>query len=234
METFLAITTFNQVEYTRKCLDSIRLAGIDADVIIFDDASTDDTLKLEATIVTKPKGRGLTDSWNMAYKWFRDSEYKYFFLFNNDILIPRGAIENMIEVLKYNIVVAPLTTRKGARGKQMVNSYHIIHGSDNPDNYQEVQDSLLPLNTVRISPFNGFAFGMNRDIIDFELPDGNLFDPKNINVGNEDELNSRIVAGGKSALLCTRAFIFHFKDVTFNYHKHKIHRDNLTYYRCLS
>jgi GT2 family glycosyltransferase len=51
-------------------------------------------------------------------------------------------------------------------------------------------------------------------------------------VGNEDELNDRILKAGHKPLLCLRAFIYHYKDKTFNRAKHKVDRENLQYYRC--
>lgn len=233
MDTLIAITTYNQIQFTVRCLYSILRAEVCADVVVFDDASTDGTDTIPGyKVITKPEGRGLTDSWNMAYRYFKNNGYEYFFLFNNDIIVPKGAIENMTAVLKDHAIVVPLTSKRGARGFQNVNSYHVVPNPEKPENYQKVQDSLFDKNPVPLKSFNGFAFAMNRNIIRYELPDGNLFDPANINVGNEDDLNARIVKAGGKAALCTKAFIYHFKDSTFRYQTHKVHRDNLKFYRC--
>ena len=52
-----------------------------------------------------------------------------------------------------------------------------------------------------------------RDILINELPDGNLFYPLNINVGNETELNMRFK--GKKCI-ALGAFIYHHKGITLN------------------
>ena len=61
--------------------------------------------------------------------------------------------------------------------------------------------------------FHGFLMCFTRDILRNELPDGNLFHPNNINIGNEIELNNRFI-GRKG--LALDAFIYHHKGITLN------------------
>ena len=42
----LAITTYNQSEYTKLCFDSLKNLEDDIDVLVIDDCSTDNTVKL--------------------------------------------------------------------------------------------------------------------------------------------------------------------------------------------
>ena len=72
------ITTYNQLEYTKLCVDSLnKVSDIDFDILIIDDCSTDGTQKWckdnNLKIIEKETGRGLTHTWNMGYKYFRDN-----------------------------------------------------------------------------------------------------------------------------------------------------------------
>lgn len=86
-----------------------------------------------------------------------------------------------------------------------------------PENYQAIQDAILKENktphAVEIPDhINGFFFCLNKDIKKYQLADGILFDPKNINTENEIELCRRIQ---EPKVVCIRSFIFHFKGVSF-------------------
>lgn len=67
-----------------------------ADIIIVDDDSTDGTasyfIKKGFHVMTKGSARGLTHSWNIAYRYAVSMEYKYVIFCNNDALVSTGAI----------------------------------------------------------------------------------------------------------------------------------------------
>ena len=52
-KTLLAITTYNQSDYTKLCLDSISKLNIDLDVLVIDDFSSDNTIELCSQYNTK-------------------------------------------------------------------------------------------------------------------------------------------------------------------------------------
>tara|TARA_E500000178_G_C16494913_1_gene519009 strand:- start:298 stop:555 length:258 start_codon:yes stop_codon:yes gene_type:complete len=63
--------------------------------------------------------------------------------------------------------------------------------------------------------FNGFFFMMNRNIINYQHSDNELFDPKYLMTKNEDEFNwSKLIPNDDFAALCKSSFIFHYKGVT--------------------
>ena len=77
------ITTYNKSEYAVSCIESIqKITDIDFDLVVVDDCSTDDTVELcrnmGVRVITKTTGCGLTDSWNIGYKLFKDSELPFF------------------------------------------------------------------------------------------------------------------------------------------------------------
>tara|TARA_R110001583_G_scaffold43557_2_gene138624 strand:- start:8224 stop:9009 length:786 start_codon:yes stop_codon:yes gene_type:complete len=232
-----AITTFNQSNITRLCLDSLKLITDEYDVIIVDDASTDDTIRLcvehNIKYITKETGLGLTDSWNKAYQYFKDNGYGYLIIANNDILVPDKALTEMANVLDYwpCSLVVPMSTIKGSGHNvvQAIDNYYGTNEYDNPDNYGMVQkhlfdiisretksNNLYKFDPIRMKHFNGFFFMMSRDICQYEREDGNLFDPKFINVKNEDEFNwANLIPNNDFPMLCKTAFVFHWKGVSF-------------------
>lgn len=222
MNTLLAITTANQWKYTVKALESIQFnVASDVKTIVYDDCSEDETIagtkSLGFKIVTKNKSHGLTHSWNLAYKDFKTSAAEFFIIANNDILIPKGAIEELCKVLQSNTIAGSLSSLKGVghQPNQACSHWHQMDLDEHdPLAVQEIQNHIQQTTTSegKIDFLNGFFFGFNRNIINYELPDGNLFDPKNRNVGNEDDINERIP--GKKAV-ALKSFIFHFKGVSF-------------------
>jgi len=239
-ELLIAATTYNQSKYTKLFYGSLQLLDNSLfDLLIVDDASSDDTVEWckenNINVITKDVGNGLTDSWNTAYKYFKDNDYKYFAIANNDILIPEGALKEMCNVLDKwpSTLVVPLSTADGC-GHNKIQSIHHAAGNtdpsrDDPKNYQAVQDSLLHLKKQvtdannlyimdphRIKMFNGFFFMMSHEICKYERSDGNLFDPKFVNVKNEDMFNwTNLINNNDFAMLCRTAFIFHWKGVSF-------------------
>jgi hypothetical protein len=64
---------------------------------------------------------------------------------------------------------------------------------------------------------NGYAMALNIPKMkqcQFDADARHLFDPKFINVGNEDDLCKRMIPRGGRMGVHTRAFVFHFKGFT--------------------
>jgi len=232
------LTTYNQSNVTRKCLDTLKLISDKHDVIVIDDKSTDDTVKLckeyNVKCITKEVGNGLTDSWNIGYQYFKDNGYDYFVIANNDILIPDSSLTEMKNVLHKwpGSLVVPLSTKLGAGHNEMqiIDKWYGNQAEYNePTNYQVVQDQIISLvqkesesnnlykfDPVRMKHFNGFFFMMNKDICKYEREDGNLFDPAFPNIKNEDEFNwCNLIPNNDYPFLCRTAFVFHWKGVSF-------------------
>ena len=242
----LVITTYNQSEYTKLCFESLKKLDDDFDVLVVDDCSTDDTIELcneyGYEVVTKDEGRGLTHSWNLGYERFKGdilpgwaSYYDYLILANNDILIPDGALAELISVYDkwpYSLIV-PTTTINGAGHNaqfQSVELYYDGIGSfcNDSKKYQYTQDNILKvkndieksnniyqLDPVRVKMFNGFFFMMNRNIINYEYEDNVLFNPSLVMTKNEDEFNwSKLIPNDDFPAVCKTSFVYHFKGVS--------------------
>ena len=195
-------------------------------------------------VITKDKGMGLTDSWNRAFvefknRWFvndvgMDDNYDYLILSNNDVLVPKGAVTEIKKTFSkwpFSLIV-PMSTEYGAghNRQQGIEYYYPKFGFDweDPHNYQSTQNSIMKtrdelsnannlfkLDPIRMKMFNGFFFMMNRDIINYQYSNTQLFDPKNVVTKNEDEFNwSKLIPNDDFSALCKTSFVYHYKGVT--------------------
>jgi hypothetical protein len=114
----IVFTTCNQLQMTILSLQYMRVPDV-ADLLVVDDHSTDGTVeylqKRGFAVITKPKPTGLTDSWNIGYRFAVMMGYPHLILMNNDVLLTTGAVRTMHLALGLgHALVAPLTTEKGA------------------------------------------------------------------------------------------------------------------------
>jgi len=221
MKTLLAVTTYNQLEYTKKfvaSLNGINIPGLE--VAFFDDVSTDGTQdwlkKAGFTLFERPKPMGLTRSWNLAYQKFKSEGYDTLILANNDVLVNQVGLQNLINATSSHHLVCPLTTKLGAGHnwqQQAIGIQYPNLGIDasKPENMVKVQ-AKLQNRIIKMNKFNGFFFAMSRGISSAAHSSENLFDPKNTNVHQEGDLQSRMK---QSPALCLGSFIFHYKGVSF-------------------
>lgn len=242
----LAVTTYNQLDYTKKFYESFRkLDNENIDLIIIDDASTDGTplwcFDHDIKCHFKDEPKGLTHSWNVAYKIFKTRDvglaghkayiYDYLIIANNDIIIPKGAIEELIEVAEnwpFSVIVPMSTIYGSGHNKiQRVSNYfpeaEELFGQ--PEDYQAVQDGIIELKNhfknqnnlfqfdpIRMKLFNGFFFLMTRKVINYENENGNIFDETKPLYKAEDEFNwAKLIPNNDFPALCKTSFIYHFK-----------------------
>jgi len=99
----IVIPVYNQLDYTRKCLDSIRqFTFVPYEIIIVNDASTDGTeeyLRSQKDLIVKAntENLGYPNSCNIG---IQSSSGKYVVLLNNDTIVTRNWLENLLEVFK--------------------------------------------------------------------------------------------------------------------------------------
>ena len=222
-KTLLAFTTANQIDYNIKGIESIlknKLGNVD--LVVFDDASNDGTIEWckenDVEIITKKSAKGLTHSWNLAYQKFKSEDYKFLIFSNSDIIVPKGSLEIILKENEKFIIVSPLSTKKGV-GHQPEQDFRKYFNPEIDEykfeNTERVQEFINENKSIEgckeVDYINGFFFSVNRDIISYEYSETELFDPKNPNCGNEQELCER-VPHPKGIVL--NAYIFHFKGVS--------------------
>jgi len=95
----VVIPVLNQVEYTRTCLEGLRLNGItDQQIVIVDNASTDGTAEFLRTcakvrVIRNASNRGCAGAWNQGVC---AAPATWTIILNNDVLLPEGWLGGLI------------------------------------------------------------------------------------------------------------------------------------------
>ena len=98
----IIIPVFNQLAYTRQCLEYIeKCTDIAYELIIVDNASTDGTAVflrgVRATVLTNATNRGVAGAWNQGVAASRGS---YVVLVNNDVLVTPGWLGRLMTFME--------------------------------------------------------------------------------------------------------------------------------------
>ena len=94
---------FNQLGFTRQCLDSLARDGIPRrDIIVVNNASTDGTREfLAATeglrVITNETNRGCSVAWNQGVEAALASAADWVVVINNDVIVAKGFIDALRE-----------------------------------------------------------------------------------------------------------------------------------------
>jgi len=208
----LCFTSFNKLDITKRCLSYKQ----DCDTVIIDDHSTDGTQKWLRdngyVVWPKVKRMGLTDSWNRAYRFFKESDHSHLIISNNDVIIPKYALYGM---MSDHVLTVPMTNHTGAGyvHKDQSVDFHLDTGAYDPGTIAHAQkiQNITKRGFKEIRHWTGFCMCFSRKIIEYEREDGNLIDPTLINVGNDDYLAKKV-----PAMLALGSFVYHLKGKSFN------------------
>ncbi|MGZ3159740.1 MAG: glycosyltransferase family 2 protein, partial [Burkholderiaceae bacterium] len=101
----LTFACYNQVDYTRQCIDSMVKHGLDLGrVVVVDNGSTDDTHRYIASlplggVILNQANLGCGVAWNQGALALQ-SEWSI--IMNNDVVVSPNWIENMITIAEKN------------------------------------------------------------------------------------------------------------------------------------
>lgn len=219
-KTLLAITTAGHLNWLEGAVDSLKDP---LNILVVDDGSPDEIgieefcLVKGFSFIKKEKPKGLTDSWNRAYRFFEESNYENCIISNDDVLFPSGFSVGLMAGLRMFDLVGPVTNEPGSGVYQTVRGF--IDFTANLGNINRVQ-VVLSLN-YGSEPFfsfpfvNGFCFAFSRGIKRFKFDKDNLFNPAIINLGNEDEFINRINQRQGKIAICRASYVFHYKKGTY-------------------
>lgn len=212
-QNLLAITVSKQEKYLAEALSSLR---DELDILVVDDATPgmrEFCQERKSELITKEKPKGLTDSWNKTFGYFRNKGYERCILSNDDVRFAKGFSVGLFQGLKQFDVVGPLTNQPGHQSKQRLPQCLLI--KVNPENADKIQEELAK--TYNNEPFeqlpyfNGFCFAFSKSIERFMFSDTLLFNPENINIGQETDLCNRMQENGGKVGLCKISYVFHWK-----------------------
>ena len=218
MKDLLVITTCGALEYLEIALKSLNKKG-NFDILVIDDGSKKDikaiTEKYGGIFKGKEKGKGLTHSWNMGYKFFKDNNYDRCVLSNDDVIFPGDVPIDLFNGLDKYLIVGSLSSPVGCGGQPLQNVGRYIKTNRKYTDAETIQDQLQDTKKrfIEVSFINGFCFSFSKKILQYEFGENMLFNPANLNVGNEDELCRRILP--PQIAVSTKSYVFHFKNISF-------------------
>jgi len=112
----IVIVTYNQYEYTKKCLDSIKeFTNENYEIIVVDNNSKDgtpDKIKNdfpEIKLIENAENKGFPLAANQGIK---EGQGEYYLLLNNDTIVTQNWLERMVEVAELNLeigIVGPVS-----------------------------------------------------------------------------------------------------------------------------
>lgn len=222
MDNLLVLTTAGRLHWLREAIFTLRDS---LDVLVVDDAALGDEIRdfckqKGLAFITKAEPKGLTNSWNTAYRFFRENEYKRCILSNDDVKFPRGFSRGLLDGTDKFSVVVPISN-KPAITKAYQKSQWLFPYTDLPcgdiDSVQEfLEKKHRELPYIETGSFNGFCFAFSRNISRYSFSDIELFNPSRINIGNEVEFRKRIIERRGIMAVCRTSYVFHWKAGTYN------------------
>lgn len=131
MKVYTIIVTYNGAQWIEKCLDSLRLSTVQSEVIVIDNASSDDTVSIirqkypEVELIESDKNQGFGKANNIGLKKALNDKADYVLLLNQDTRIEREMIEKLIDVSESN------------PGYGILSPFHFNYEGDKTERYFE-------------------------------------------------------------------------------------------------
>ena len=217
------ILTYNNLEYTQNCVNSIRenVNKSTYEIIVVDNNSTDGTsewLREQQDIrcIFNEDNKGFPKGCNQGIEIA--SKNNDIFLLNNDTIIKPNSIFNMRMGLYSSEEI-------GATGAVSNNVPYFQTVDLSADTMEEYEHNILVNNITDENSYEertkliGFAMLIKRNVLDKVGLLDERFTPGNY---EDDDISVRIIAEGYKLLLCKDSFIYHYGGMSF--------RDNLEQY----
>ena len=212
--TSIIIVTFNQCEYTRQCVESIRRMSDEPYELIFvDNRSTDGTIGyLEsipgAKLVKNEKNRGFPAAVNQGIAVATGDQI---LLLNNDTIVTTGWLRRLLAALDRDAkigLVGPCSNFVGSE-QQIEVGYDSLAGLDGfAWEWGKTHDREM-VDTHRLI---GFCLMIRRAVVDAI---GLLDERFGIGCFEDDDYCLRAVRAGFRAVIARDAFVHHFGGRTF-------------------
>ncbi len=221
MKTSIIILTYNKLEYTKRCIDSIRkYTDEDAyEIIVIDNNSKDGTVQWlneqkDMKIIFNKENLGFPKGCNQG---IRISKGDNILLLNNDVIVTPKWLENLIKCLYSSEYVGAVgaVTNSCSNFQSIPKEYG---SNDELINFAEkfnISSSLKWEERLRLI---GYCMLIKKEVIDkVGLLDEN-FTPGNC---EDDDYSLRIRREGYRLILCRDTFIHHYGSATFKENRRK-------------
>ncbi|MCR9200680.1 MAG: glycosyltransferase [Planctomycetaceae bacterium] len=227
-EITLVIPTYNALDYALLTIETALQSTSKARVLVVDDASPDWDTSFEAALFELgprvdfhrfPTNGGLTRSWNFGVAKGIQDGARYIAAGNADLRFPMGWWEPMKAVLEHSGgLVGPLTNAPGCEAHQDIRKwqrgYNEGHQQADVDETQRRLNRWRLRNSIqrRLSGFfvAGSAESFDRSRFSAEF----VYDPSNLMIGNEYQLQSLAEERGIRSYVALKSFVYHFRSVS--------------------
>jgi len=216
----IIIVTYNNFNYTQKCLESIfkKTAYPNYEIIIVDNKSTDNTRRyllrlqekhLNVKVILNEENLGFAKANNIGIK---ESSGEYIILLNNDTIVTIGWLSGLIKHLdrdKNLGLIGPVTNSIANEAKIKV-GYADIKDIDNFANENRIKN----MNKLysKISVLAMFCLALRREIFEEIGPLDELF---TIGMFEDDDYSYRAHKKGYGIACADDVFIHHFGGTSF-------------------
>jgi len=211
----IIIPTFNQWEYTKQTIESIKeYTDFNYEIIIVDNASTDNTIKelknyTEVKVISNKENLGFPKAINQG---ILKATGDYLLLLNNDVVVTKGWLDRMLNVINSNKeigIVGPISN--SVSGVQL----------DKEAKYKDIEEmhkyakKVSKKNKGKILAFQRVAFLctlIKKDVINQIGGLDERFTPGNF---EDDDFCLRAQIVGFKTIVATDVFIHHYGSVSF-------------------
>jgi len=216
----IVIVTYNNLNYTIECIESIirKTAYPNYEIIIVDNNSTDDTPKYlknlqenydNIHVILNDENYGFAKGNNIG---IQNSSGEYIILLNNDTVVTRGWLTNLIKHLQRDdslAMVGPVTNSIGNEAKINVD-YNSIEDMDwFAEQYTSMNFNKL---YTDINVLAMFCVAIKRSIIE-EI--GYLDESFGIGMFEDDDYSLRVIDKGYKIACAEDVFIHHYGSASF-------------------
>lgn len=218
MVTSIVILTYNQLEYSKQCIDSIRkyTNKDEYEIIVVDNGSKDETVSwLEAQddirIIKNEVNLGFPKGCNQG---IRIANGDNILLLNNDVVVTKNWLSNLINCLykEENIGAVGPTTNYCSYYTSIPAYYKSL---DEMQNFAESFNKLDETKWIQRIKLVGFCMLIKKKVLDEVGLLDERFTPGNY---EDDDLSLRIIEKGYKLYLCKDTFVHH--------HGHKSWKQN--------
>ena len=217
--TSIVIVTYNNLNYTKLCIDSIlnKTAYPNYEIIVVDNASSDGTREYLESLREKYSNiKLILNKENLGFaaannQGIREAKGDYIIFLNNDTVVTRGWILGLTKYLEDKSVglVGPVTNSIGNEAKINVDYTSL----EDMDEFAERYTSSHRWEAFEIPVLAFFCVATRRDVIEKV---GFLDESFGVGMFEDDDYCLRVKRAGYKLLCAEDVFIHHFGSATFN------------------
>jgi Predicted glycosyltransferases len=204
----ILVVIYNGRAYIKDCLQSLKQQTYhDFDIIIVDNASTDDSLSIirqeytDAVILSAPSNLGYAGGNNLGLKYILDNEYQYVLLINEDTIADNKLLEVLLSYANEMTAVAPIMYKDRQRKKKW------YYGGE-MDMQKGKSSNISPqpiINAREVTFITGCCILLHTNI----LRKIGLFDEKYYLYYEDDDLSMRMLNNGIKMLNVAETWLWH-------------------------